>query len=177
MSLRLSSFVSPLLPHLSTGLPLLEPVLVWEAGPREADPASLRESTGEVTLPLLGSDPGRPEPGDPLVFPVKKGGQAGNALAIGITFGRTPNNDLCILDESVSRFHGYFRRDEKSDLWTVVDVGSKNGTLAGGVKLETDKPHYLDAREELTIGGVKLLFLVPETLLVYLQGLTARPAR
>jgi len=169
MSMPLSVYLRPFLSDPSRRGTLSHPLLVWEASgaatrPMRAAPASSPTSAG------LAQD--RPSPEEPLVFELVKGQLAGNALAIGITVGRTPNNDVCVPDESVSRFHAFFQKDEKSDLWTVVDVGSKNGTLAGGKKLEPNRPHYLEARELIVFGSVPLLFLVPETFLGYVDALT-----
>ncbi len=166
MPTPLSIFCRPWLGNPSGRTALLHPVLVWEAAPRGVQTDGADRETGpaeSATVATVGGLQTRPTAGEPLVFEVRKSGQASNALAIGITIGRTPNNDICVPDEGVSRFHGYFLRDEKSDLWTVVDAGSKNGIIADGVKLEPNKPHYLDARETIVVGGVPLLFLVPET--------------
>lgn len=156
------------------------PVVVWEAGTREMDIKRLDTPTPPLPFSIEGDEavltsPGgaqtRPRQGEPLVFEIKKGNIAGNALALGITLGRTPNNDICIPDESVSRFHGYFRQDAKTSQWTVVDVGSLNGIQAGGEKLVTDRPHVLAPREELVIGRVPVVFMLPELLLAYLDSL------
>jgi pSer/pThr/pTyr-binding forkhead associated (FHA) protein len=108
--------------------------------------------------------------GVPLVFELKKGRDASNAL-LDITIGRTGNNDLVVDDESVSRFHGFFRQDKHTDLWSVTDVGSKNGITVGGVRLVPEKAHLLAAREELVIGSVAMLFLQPETFRLYVDAL------
>src|SRR6266849_10245303 len=49
--------------------------------------------------------------GAPVVFEVKKSPNKTNAFAMGITVGRTGNNDVVLEDNSVSRFHAYFQRD------------------------------------------------------------------
>ncbi len=147
------------------------PVLVWEyAAPGRIDPERDTADPYPSVPTGPGGAPQRPSSGEPLVFEVKKGARVGNAL-IGITVGRTPNNDICIDDESVSRFHGVFACDERTDLWSLVDVGSKNGIQVAGQRLEPQKPRVLDARDELVIGTVPLLFLLPETFRAYAEKL------
>jgi hypothetical protein len=43
-----------------------------------------------------------------------------------ITVGRTANNDVVIVDESISKFHAYFQPQGKT--LTLADAGSTNGT-------------------------------------------------
>ncbi|MHB8875917.1 MAG: FHA domain-containing protein [Myxococcaceae bacterium] len=138
------------------------PVLVW-ASALVAGP----EQVPDLTNPGVGQ--ARPRLGEPLVFEVKKGTQAMNALALGITIGRTANNDVCIPEDSVSRFHGYFEKNATTGLWSLVDVGSMNGTVVSGIKLTPKKPHVLGSREQLMIGKVALLFLAPEAFIAYVD--------
>ena len=48
------------------------------------------------------------------VYPLQK--QQGAPFSDMITIGRTPNNDVCIADGSVSRFHAFFRDDKSQSI-------------------------------------------------------------
>ena len=64
-----------------------------------------------------------------VAFEVIKG--ALNAFGLGVTLGRTWNNDLALPDERVSRFHAFFQ--QRDEVWTVTDAGSRNGTVLAAV--------------------------------------------
>ena len=55
------------------------------------------------------------------VYPLTK--KPGASFPDRITIGRTANNDIVIPDSSVSRLHGYVRRD--GNRWLFADAGSK----------------------------------------------------
>src|SRR5204862_390291 len=79
-----------------------------------------------------------PTPGSDLqeieleLFPLVK--KPGASFADRITIGRTHNNDIAIIDHSVSRFHAYVRQVGAG--WVVADAGSKNGSWLRGAVLE-----------------------------------------
>jgi len=52
-----------------------------------------------------------------------------------VTVGRHPQNDIVLNDETVSRHHACFVRDESG--FTVRDQGSKNGTIVNAIKVES----------------------------------------
>jgi len=108
--------------------------------------------------------------GSPVVFEVKKSPNKTNAFAMGITVGRTGNNDVVLEDNSVSRFHGYFQKDPKSGLWTLMDAESKNGTWIDALRLTSGKSALVSDSCHLRFGEVQLLFLLPESLFEYLDG-------
>ena len=88
-----------------------------------------------------------------------------NAFGLGITLGRTRNNDIVVNDERISRFHAFFRLAEGS--WLIADAGSKNGTFLYGVKV--------DPRKALDFGGYRARFFLPAPFLELLRKLG--PAR
>ncbi|HME91437.1 MAG TPA: FHA domain-containing protein [Myxococcaceae bacterium] len=108
--------------------------------------------------------------GSPLVFEVKKSPNKTNAFAMGITVGRTGNNDVVLEDNSVSRFHAYFQKDLKTGLWTLMDAESKNGSWIDALRLTSGKSALVSDGCHLRFGEVELLFLLPESLLDYLEG-------
>lgn len=169
MSIPLSVFARPFLADRAARASLDHPLLVLE---RHAPTGlMLGDDDEEPEIPTnAGQSTQRAALSEPLLFPVKKAGKAANAFLMGITIGRTQNNDVCLADDSVSRFHAYFDRDPASDLWRLVDMGSLNGTHVGGVKLTPNQPHVCAAREALVIGKVPMLFLVPETFLAYVDA-------
>ena len=52
-----------------------------------------------------------------------------------ITVGRTPNSDIVIPDDSVSKMHAYFQRLDGPTSFGVTDTGSTNGTFVNDVRL------------------------------------------
>src|SRR4051812_21962466 len=100
------------------------PVLVFEP-PQE--PAGWGEKTYQLhTVSSAGANSISLVNTLATVCPVKK--VKDNAFQRGVTVGRTSNNDVVLDHLSVSRFHAWFQRDEKSGIWSICDAGSKNGT-------------------------------------------------
>jgi pSer/pThr/pTyr-binding forkhead associated (FHA) protein len=120
-------------------------------------------STGPVLMTQTGTSSDLEKSNTPLAYEVKKSN--GNAFNMGITVGRTPNNDIPVDLKSVSRFHAYFRHEGKA--WSLVDAESKVGTWVNGVKLVPNKPCPLQERCELKFGGADLLFLAPDSFLEF----------
>lgn len=137
------------------------PVLLWESLGQRAPPAT-------VTLP--GKAPTRPHPGEPLVFPVCKAPDTMNAV-LEVSIGRTPNNDIVIDDESVSRFHAVIGLDEKSGQWSLSDMGSSNGTFVRGERITPEAPFALGDEEALLFGSVSARFLTPHAFFRYLDAI------
>lgn len=135
------------------------PVLVWhDAPPPRENPELLWVTQGNHRLDA-------PPAADPEILRVEKSSEAEkvNAFSLGITLGRTPNNDVMIDDGSVSRFHAYFQQDPQSGVWHVVDAESSNGSYVGGVRLAPRRPAPVVDRAELQFGHVKLQFLSPQS--------------
>jgi hypothetical protein len=108
-----------------------------------------------------GTGEGRPTARDPLVLEVKKGVDPSNGFAMGVTVGRTANNDVVIDDPTVSRFHAWFRRDLATNTWSLADAESHNGTLIGLVRLAPNRPVPLFERAEVRVGDVPMTFFAP----------------
>lgn len=141
----------------------LGPVLIWEAPVQEIKSQELVWGTNS------GGIIGRPRRGEPLVLPVVKTLIKVNAFAMGITVGRTENNDVTLEDNSVSRFHAYFQHKPHSSEWKLVDAESKNGSWAQGVRLIHNKGVTLSPKSLLQFGDVEVLFLMPEAFFDYLR--------
>lgn len=70
------------------------------------------------------------------------------------TLGRSPNNNIVMADPVVSTFHA--RIDRTPEGFTIVDLTSTNGTFVNGKRVSTA---ILKPRDELQVGGVKLVYL------------------
>ncbi len=121
--------------------------------------------TVEETLPH-GKDFGLAETTSFEVHPLAK--KPGASFPDRITIGRTPNNDIVIVDHSVSRFHAYLRFDGKE--WLVADAGSKNGSWLGSAGLEARKERKLTSKAVVRIGDVDLTFYLANDLYAALGG-------
>ena len=64
-------------------------------------------------------------------------------------------------DASVSRFHAWFQQDERTNVWQLVDAGSKNGTWASGRRLIAKKATEIEDGQKVKIGSLELTFHSP----------------
>jgi pSer/pThr/pTyr-binding forkhead associated (FHA) protein len=69
------------------------------------------------------------------------------------TIGRTPENDIIIDHQKVSRHHA--RIERQADQFLIRDLGSTNGTYLGKQPIQT---HTLRHADTLFIGNVQLIF-------------------
>lgn len=171
MSEPLSTVLVRLLRNPSERAALACPFLVWEA------PAS---AEGEHWEKTRGPNRRAPAAGDPLVFPVEKRGADGNAFPVGITVGRVDNNDLVLEDDSVSRFHAFFRFDERDRTWLLTDAESRNGTWVDEQRLSPEQSAPVKDGSRLRFGDASLEFFLPPSFLRFLDtrlGSKASPQR
>jgi pSer/pThr/pTyr-binding forkhead associated (FHA) protein len=152
---RLFDFARYFIADIARRKELEVPVLLWDAPSGSA-------SRGQ-TLDLTPSGPAGAflRGGEAMVFPLRKGPSTNNAFVMGVTVGRTENNDLVLDHSSISRFHAYFLRDSRTKAWTLVDAESKNGTWVGPLKLERGATGMLQDRIRLRFGDVEMTFLEP----------------
>jgi hypothetical protein len=82
----------------------------------------------------------------------------GGVHAVGATtgIGRNQEGDFVLLASSVSREHALLKRTASG--WTVRDLGSRNGTFVGGVRIEGEVE--LQAPRVLKFGDVALHFVL-----------------
>lgn len=142
------------------------PVLVWDEPNVGFEDELFTTEAGPVRT--------TPRRGSPVVFELKKSSTKTNAFAMGITVGRTSNNDVVLEDNSVSRFHGYFQQDPKAGLWKLVDAESKNGTWLDALRLTSGTSVLVSDRCRLRFGEVRVAFLLPDSFFEYLEGRSAR---
>jgi hypothetical protein len=138
-------------------------VLVWEAPPAAKEDPLLLGTRSQ-------SEQSRPTAGSPVVFEVVK--NATNAMPSAVTVGRTPNNDLVIEDNSVSRFHCYVVPGPGRVL-SIVDADSSQGTWLNGLKLAPKVPAALHDRDVLKVAEVTLTFYEPPSFVDYLDRLAS----
>ena len=67
--------------------------------------------------------------------------------------GRDASNAIQVHDTEVSRRHAEIRRTNK--VYTLVDLGSSNGTYVNGKRIEQ---HVLASGDEVQLGGTQLLY-------------------
>jgi len=72
-----------------------------------------------------------------------------------VRIGRARENDIQIIDASVSRFHALIRVDENGA--TIEDLGSANGTRVRGVVLEPNQPVSIAQGEVMDLGSTLLM--------------------
>lgn len=93
------------------------------------------------------------------VFPVRRTGRS--PFPNFISIGRAKSNDVIIEDESVSKFHAFFRLTEKGD-FVLQDGGSKNGTMVDeDVVPDKNKgaPVIVESGMRVRFGNVEMTFM------------------
>jgi len=81
-----------------------------------------------------------------------------------VTIGRAAQNDIILYNKMVSKDHAYLEIPEKGGNCSLVDVGSKNGTLLNGEEVTPNKTYPLKDGDEISFG--------PETKVVYFSSRT-----
>lgn len=76
-----------------------------------------------------------------------------------LVIGRDQDTDLCLHDGSVSRRHAELRR--AGDAFEITDLGSTNGTLVNGARVET---HRLTCGDSVKIGSFLFKFLAADSI-------------
>lgn len=93
------------------------------------------------------------------VFPVRRTGRS--PFPNFISIGRAKSNDVIIEDESVSKFHAFFRSTEKGE-FVLQDGGSKNGTLVDEEEVPDKNkggPVIVESGMRVRFGNVEMTFL------------------
>jgi eukaryotic-like serine/threonine-protein kinase len=116
--------------------------------------------TPTLVLPNVGSEPKPPNiaalPDTSESTRITLADQSGRILKVltvpneGLRFGRTDQNDVQLDSEMVSRYH--LRIDTQAQRIVVTDLGSSNGTMMDGQKLDVQKPAAWAYRSILHVG-------------------------
>ena len=132
---------------------------VWKEG---------RPSEAPIVQPTLtiGGNESKPRSGDPLAIPIVKG--KASVFAMGITIGRTENNDVVLRHEEVSRFHAYVQ--DAGGALSLVDADSKNGTWVNGLKLLPSKPQPLPATAVIKFGQLQITYYQSDAFIDFLRN-------
>ncbi len=72
--------------------------------------------------------------------------------AMTLDIGRNPDNNLCIRNQFISGKHARLSYDGRN--WSVIDMGSTNGTFVNGYRVDSQN---LDAGDLLYIMGLKIV--------------------
>lgn len=142
------------------------PLLVWEARPSDVTAALGYDDSTES-----GHRARRPTTAEPLLLEVRK-----RPLGTGtdITVGRMPGNDIVLEDVTVSRTHAGLRREPLTGGWSVLDLGSHNGTFLDGVLIVPGRSMPLMDRSRVRFGDVEVTFFQPTGFEQYVRGRAAR---
>jgi hypothetical protein len=81
-----------------------------------------------------------------------------------LTVGRQPSCDLVINDPSVSKEHARLCWHGRTAACTVVDLGSRNGTLLNGHPLESHKEFYVRDGDLVRFGDADFAYLTAKSL-------------
>jgi len=102
-----------------------------------------------------------PEGGDVPYLVIGTGGFAGQRFELSgeeIVIGRNPNTDITLLDEGLSREHAVILRDPQTNVFTIEDLQSSNGTKVNGKRVRSAE---LCHNDEITLGLTTFRFLEP----------------
>jgi hypothetical protein len=96
-----------------------------------------------------------PEP-PPRVYTLTMDGKRRELSTERAVLGRSRDCDLRVNDLNVSRRHAEIR--EQGDRWILVDLGSTNGTLLNGRKIDREQ---LSDGDAITLGSTEIVFGEP----------------
>jgi len=129
--------------------------------PGEKTEALARRMAQEV-LSRLGGDSS-----DPPALRIMNGVDEGKRFdlsenATEVVLGRSPECDVTLNDQNVSRRHCLIKRDWHG--FSAQDLGSKNGVIRNGTAIQGAQ--LIKDGDELQIGGVKVVFIDPASRLL-----------
>ena len=86
-----------------------------------------------------------------------------------VSLGRSPEADVVLLDESVSRFHAELVWGADLERAVVKDLGARNGTAVDGVPLPGNGRAEVAAGSMLCLGSMLLRYHSPASFLAWLS--------
>jgi hypothetical protein len=147
------------------------PFLLWQHAPADETPEwsfkTQTTSSGRASIARLIHEGLElaPEVSRHEAFPVFK--TQNNPWKDRISVGRARNNDIVLLDNSVSKLHGHFNFEART--WTVADAGSRNGTRLNQAPLGNGEVLVIKNGDTVTFGRVDTLFVDAEGLYDFLS--------
>ncbi len=136
----------------------------------------LKAKLPSLATPALGITPGieSEATGDTmvLVHPLARRPSSEHPF---ISIGRIDKNDVCIADESVSKFHAYVKESQGS--YVLQDARSRNGTTLDGALVPgrgLGDPMPLRSGQSIRFGGVDAMFLNAKAALELVQRLSKK---
>ena len=107
--------------------------------------------------PVVPTPEPEPEPEPPRrVYTLTMDGKRRELSTERAVLGRSRDCDLRVSDLNVSRRHAEIR--EEGDRWILVDLGSTNGTLLNGRKIDREQ---LSDGDTITLGSTEIVFGEP----------------
>lgn len=111
------------------------------------------DKTAAMAAPPRADSPAGKAFGPPVAWVV------GNGIELPLragtnTFGRKSDNDVCVSDGYVSGRHGRF--DVEGGKVFFTDIGSTNGTMLNGAKLEPNRRTQIEPGDEIQVGSLIL---------------------
>lgn len=92
-----------------------------------------------------------------LKIPLKK---TSRNTFIGLTLGRGFDNDICLNDPKLSKFHGWlfsaYDDIEGPYRWYYTDCGSKNGSCINDVPCKVRQEYRLHVGDSLSVGSLRM---------------------
>ncbi len=85
---------------------------------------------------------------------VEEGERAGEVMSMtqpALIIGRGKDSDIVLLEQDVSREHARLQRGSQG--WTLVDLGTTNGTFVNGMRLPPQDPYLLRPGDRIIIGS------------------------
>ena len=92
-------------------------------------------------------------------------------VSIGASIGRLSMNDVQLAGDKISRRHAQIARED--DFYTIADLGSRNGVIVNGRKIDKT---VMSSGDRIEIGNVLLLFELDESDDFPTQDVEAQPA-
>ena len=125
-------------------------------------PEDEQENTVARSFAIPGSAPAGP------YLLIRSGDRAGEKILLvknRYSIGRTPDNDIMLEDQSISRRHSLIIRTDGG--WKIEDCESTNGTSINGETVMGGQLHHAD---RVRVGSIKIAFIVPDMQEQEVQG-------